>query len=164
MDKRCHRYRGHVQRIPRQEGNYSEVLCQHQTRWRKKGKKRTTPLEKLNKPSLPITELQHRENGGSRKDFKRKHTGEKLRGWTQLIQKEKHTSYTQPHDMPYFKRHKCTDTSISDSTAEATPFGWHHPLERQEEAVLRGSLTGKHEAFLHNRSKYFTSGKSNSFK
>ena len=35
--------RRHVQRIPRQEGNYSVVLCQQQTKWRKQeGKKKHT--------------------------------------------------------------------------------------------------------------------------
>ena len=56
------------------------------------------------------------------KKLKEKHTGnyteEKLRAWAHLIQMEKHTSYTQPPDMAYFKRRKCTDTSTSDSPAQ----------------------------------------------
>jgi len=56
-------------------------------------------------------------------ELKEKHTGtyteEKSRAWAHLIQMEKHTSYTYPPDMPYFKRGKGTDKS-SDSAVQTS--------------------------------------------
>lgn len=57
------------------------------------------------------------------KELKEKHTGtygeEKLRAWAHLIQMDKHKSYSEPPDLPYFKKrsiHTDTHTSASQST------------------------------------------------
>ena len=94
---------------------------------RKKGKKRThSPGETEHTKRANYQTTAHtvtmEEVEMILKKLKEKHTGnyteEKLRAWAHLIQMEKHTSYTQPPDMPYFKRRKCTDTSTSDSPAQ----------------------------------------------
>ena len=77
-----------------------------------------------------------RENGESRKDFKEVERKTYWRLYRREVESmgsshpngETHTTYTQPPDMPYFKRRKCTDTSISDSTAQ-TSAGMHISMQ-----------------------------------
>lgn len=66
-------------------------------------------------------------------ELKKKHAGtyteEKLRAWAHLIQMNKHKSYSQPPDMPYFKKgNKHTHTEASDSVIPAqtgvSPCKW----------------------------------------
>ena len=91
----------------------------------KKGKKRThSPGEAHSKQARTATHTEKMEEVEKiLMELKEKHTGtyteEKLRAWAHLIQMEKHTSYTYPPDMPYFKRGKGTDKS-SDSTVQTS--------------------------------------------
>ena len=53
------------------------------------------------------------------------YTEEKLQTWAHLIQIEKHNSYSQPPDMPYFKKgKKDTPTTTPTPPSSASPSKW----------------------------------------
>ena len=101
----------------------------------KKGKKRAhSPIEVEAAKRAKNRTVAHSEKAEEVetivKELKEKHTGtyteEKLRAWAHLIQMDKHKSYSQPPDMPYFKKGN-KPSCVSDST---TPTHGISPSKR----------------------------------
>ena len=94
----------------------------------KKGKRSRSPIEVETAKCAKNRTLAHSEKAEEVetifKEMNENHTGtyteEKLRAWAHLIHMDKHKSYSQPPDMPYFKK-ASKPSCVSDSITLISP-------------------------------------------